>query len=244
MIETRWQLPDSPLRASVIAAKGGGLVLVAVSAWSLRTGLHLSATYPVAATAMFAAFMGVAIGYLRDLHPFATFGPANQITTVRLTLVALVAGLVGEAATPGTASMAVAAAACAVALDGVDGWLARRQGMASAFGARFDMEIDALLILVLSALAYHGGKAGVWVLASGLMRYAFVGAARVLPWMNAPLPPSLRRKTVCVVQVLALIAVVAPALGPSRSSLVAAVALAALSYSFFIDTLWLARQAP
>ena len=44
------------------------------------------------------------------------------------------------------------------ALDGVDGWLARRSGIASAFGARFDMEIDALLILVLAVLAWRSAR--------------------------------------------------------------------------------------
>ena len=39
--------------------------------------------------------------------------------------------------------------------------------MASAFGARFDMETDALLLLVLAALAWQFDKAGAWVLASG-----------------------------------------------------------------------------
>ena len=61
-------------------------------------------------------------------------------------------------------------------LDGVDGWLARRHRIASAFGARFDMEIDALLILALSVLAWRHEKAGAWVVASGLLRYAFVAA--------------------------------------------------------------------
>ena len=37
-----------------------------------------------------------------------------------------------------------------LALDGLDGWAARRQGLVSAFGARFDMEVDALLILALA----------------------------------------------------------------------------------------------
>jgi multidrug efflux pump subunit AcrA (membrane-fusion protein) len=43
-------------------------------------------------------------------------------------------------------------------LDGVDGWLARRHEIASRFGARFDMEVDALLILALSVLAGCGEK--------------------------------------------------------------------------------------
>ena len=62
--------------------------------------------------------------------------------------------------------------------------------MASAFGARFDMETDALLIQVLAILAWQYGKAGPWVLVSGLLRYLFVAAGWVWPWMREPLFPS------------------------------------------------------
>ena len=41
-------------------------------------------------------------------------------------------------------------ASVALILDGVDGKVARRTRNASAFGARFDMEVDAFLILVFS----------------------------------------------------------------------------------------------
>jgi uncharacterized membrane protein YphA (DoxX/SURF4 family) len=55
------------------------------------------------------------------------------------------------------------------------------------------MEVDAFLILVLSV--YVSMSLGPWVLLIGGMRYAFVAAARVLPWLNAPLPPSTARNT-------------------------------------------------
>ena len=93
-------------------------------------------------------------------------------------------------------------ACAATALDGVDGWLARRSGMSSAFGARFDMEVDALLILALSVLAWHHGKAGAWVLLSGLLRYVFLAAGWTWPRMQRPLPASRRRQAVCVIQVV------------------------------------------
>ena len=80
--------------------------------------------------------------------------------------------------------------AVALALDGVDGKVARRTGTSSALGARFDMEVDAFLILVLSAASPL--SLGPWVLAIGAMRYAFVAAAEVLAWLRAALPPSYR----------------------------------------------------
>src|SRR5262245_34399160 len=137
---------------------------------------------------------------------------------------------------PGTA---VVIASIAAALDGVDGWIARRTRTASAFGARFDMETDALLILVLSALVWTSGQAGAWVLASGLMRYAFVAAAAIWPWLHEPLEPSRRRQTICVVQIVTLIAALLPSLGPTAASTIAAAGLAALTWSFLVDILWL-----
>ena len=184
----------------------------------------------------------LSIGFLQQHHPFARFGAANQITTVRAILVALVAGLVGE---PRLAAVAVAAVAASVAvtlLDGVDGWLARRNRIASDFGARFDMEIDALLILALSVLAWRHEKAGAWVVLSGLLRYAFVAAGAIAPWLRGALPPSRRRQTICVIQIAALTLVMLPAVQPPLSTLLAAAALATLAASFLIDTVWLWRR--
>ena len=238
-----WQLPSAPLRASAVTAKLIGLVAVIALANAARAGLPLGDRYPLKAAALFAAIMGLSIGFLQRHHPFARFGAANQITTLRAILVALVAGLVGEPRRPAIAAAAVAAGVAVTLLDGVDGWLARRHGIASPFGARFDMEIDALLILALSVLAWRHEKAGAWVVASGLLRYAFVAAGRVAPRLRAPLPPSRRRQAICVVQIAALTLAMAPAIQPPASALLAGAALAALSGSFLIDTVWLWRRA-
>ena len=189
---------------------------------------------------LFAAIMIIAIARIRAHHPFPRFGPANQVTAVRALLVALVAGLIGEPPHP---LLAVALALSATLLDGVDGWVARRTQMASAFGARFDIEIDALLIQVLAILAWRYGKAGPWVLASGLLRYAFVAAGWVWPWIGRPLTPTARGRIICIVQIAGLMLAILPAIAPPMSNLVAAASLAALCYSFLVDTLWLWRRA-
>jgi len=157
--------------------------------------------------------------------------------------VALVAGLVGEPRDPAIAAAAVAASVAVTLLDGMDGWLARRHRIASPFGARFDMEIDALLILALSVLAWRHGKAGAWVVASGLMRYGFVAAGAAAPWLRAALEPSRRRQIICILQIAVLALVMLPGLQPPISALLAAAALAALAGSFLIDTVWLWRRA-
>ena len=161
------------------------------------------------------------------------------MTGIRAALTAVLAAMLVQRA-PDAAS-AVVIASIAAALDGIDGWIARRTRTASASGARFDMETDALLILVLSALVWRFGKAGAWVLGSGLMRYAFVGAASVWPWLQEPLEPSRRRQAVCVVQVVVLIAALLPSVSASAANAIAAAALAVLAWSFLVDILWLWR---
>src|SRR6185436_14021198 len=160
------------------------------------------------------------------------FGPANVVTTIRAMLAALVAVLIGRPATPEMLWLVIGLTAVMGVLDGLDGWLARRTGMASEFGARFDMETDAAFILVLSILVWQHEKAGAWVLLCGLMRYAFVAAGQVLPWLAAPLRPTRRGRTVAVGQLLGLSVALAPATPVPASSAVAAATLAALAWSF------------
>jgi phosphatidylglycerophosphate synthase len=169
-----------------------------------------------------------------------SFGPANAVTSVRAVLVAGLALLLIQPRLP-PAGVCAAVAAVAAALDGLDGWLARRTRTESAFGARFDMETDAALILVLSALVVRYGKAGSWVLAAGLMRYAFIAAGAVWPWLQRPLEPSRRRQTMCVVQIAGLVAALLPAVTLPASEITAAAATSMLAWSFLVDILWLWR---
>jgi len=161
----------------------------------------------------FTAVMIVANRIRALAPPFPRFGSANQITTVRVVLLALVASLMGEPAVPpvdaGAAATAAAASISVALLDGVDGWLARRTRMSSAFGARFDMETDALLILVLGVLAWQYGKAGAWVLTSGLLdtfSSPRAGCSRGWP----PVAPSRRGRVICVVQIVTLSLAIVP----------------------------------
>jgi phosphatidylglycerophosphate synthase len=237
-----WRVPDPPLRGRAVTSKLVGLAAVVALAGAARAALPLGDRYTLKAAGLFALTMGLSIGFLQQHHPFARFGAANQITTLRAILVALVAALVGEPGVPSVAVAAVAASVTVTLLDGLDGWLARRGRTASQFGARFDMEIDALLILALSILTWRHDKAGAWVIASGLLRYAFVAGGVVAPWLRAPLPASRRRQTICVIQIASLTLAMLPAIAPPVSALLAGGALAALSYSFLIDTVWLWRR--
>jgi len=177
-----------------------------------------------------------------------SFGAANLVTLLRgaltLLLVAVLTAPATAKSTPAAAAgwLLVVLAVPAVVLDGFDGRLARQRGEASTFGARFDMETDALLILVLAALAWQFAKAGPWVLLAGLLRYLFVAAGYALPWLSRALPSSRRRQTVCIVQIGTLIACVSPLFPRPSSDAVAFVGLVLLVWSFALDVVWLARQ--
>jgi len=129
----------------------------------------------------------------------------------------------------------------ALILDGVDGKVARRTNTSTALGARFDMEVDAFLILVLSV--YVSMALGPWVLLIGGMRYVFVAAARVAPWLNAPLPPSTARKTVAALQGVLLLLAGADLLPYAANFAVVLLALGSLVWSFGRDVLWLWRTS-
>lgn len=204
--------------------------------------LDLGAAYPVKVLVGF-AFIGAVVIVLARGHLAAPYlGAANQITLGRAALTALLIGLFGEPAAPVLAWTALAVAIAVSILDGVDGAVARRRGQVSRFGARFDMEIDALLILVLAVLALQFGKAGAWVLAAGMLRYAFVAAGAVAPWLAAPLPPRRRRQVVCVVQIVSLIVCLAPVIPTPWSAIAAALGIGALTWSFAVDVVWLGHN--
>ncbi|GGS18557.1 membrane protein [Streptomyces humidus] len=180
----------------------------------------------------------------RALHrsSLRTFGPANRVTLGRATLVGGVTALVAdsfESAPPVT--LLVGLTAVALILDGVDGKVARRTNTSTALGARFDMEVDAFLILVLSV--YVSTALGPWVLLIGGMRYAFVAAARVAPWLNAPLPPSTARKTVAALQGVLLLLAGSALLPYAATFAVVLLALGSLVWSFGRDVLWLWRTS-
>jgi phosphatidylglycerophosphate synthase len=182
--------------------------------------------------------------------PHHRFGLANAVTSTRAAAAALLLGVVTELLLGGPLILdanlrwiLVVAATAALLLDGVDGWAARRTGMASDFGARFDMETDALFLLTLSLLVHATSNLGVWVLTSGLMRYAFVLAGWMWPPLAAPLSPLWRRKAIYSVQVSALIGALAPAVPAEVAHAMCLAGLALLSYSFGADCIWLGRQA-
>ncbi|HEX4187669.1 MAG TPA: CDP-alcohol phosphatidyltransferase family protein [Solirubrobacteraceae bacterium] len=165
------------------------------------------------------------------------------MTLARATLAIGVAALVADAYEQRTVlTSLVAITASALALDAVDGWVARRTGTTATFGALFDGEVDAFLMLVLSV--YLAPAYGAWVLTIGAARYAFLAAGWALPWMRAPLPARWWRKVVTATQGVVLTVVAAGILPLVVSGVLLVLALALLAESFGRDVWWLwARPA-
>lgn len=166
------------------------------------------------------AMIGVAQWALGDVRPTdgrqalvappAAAGPADVLTMSRsmtgsLCLAVIVLALGRHLALPSW--WLTGAAIATVALDAVDGPLARRTGTARPAGARYDVECGSMGALVLSfgaAIVF-----GWWVVVIGMVRYAFVLAQAVVPRLRGELPPSrLRRLTGGVVGCVLVVAMV------------------------------------
>ena len=228
-------------RELVIALAGQLAVLIALT---LTVGVGRAGWLACCALAAVVGFL-LAIGSASDRA--AAAGSANRVTLARATLIGGVTALVADelAGEPGgqvRIVVLVVLASVALVLDLVDGFVARRTGTVSALGARFDMELDALLILVLSVLVSR--SLGWWVLALGLMRYLFVLAGVLWPRLNEPLPPSRARKVVAAVQGVVLVFAAAPFVPRPVAALAVAVALVTLVWSFGRDLHWLLRRQP
>ena len=153
-------------REAWLSGIGIAFFLVAL-AWCLQSLLVLDGSVMTKALAAYLVGFAVLLANLPQHAPIRQFGVANQTTLVRIALVALLFGLVGESPSPAFAWLIVGIAGLASGLDAVDGWLARRHRLVSRLGQRFDMETDALLILALSILAWQLEKAGAWILIAG-----------------------------------------------------------------------------
>ena len=232
----RKPLPDLGKQLGPLAGLFGTVSILAVLAQTVGIG---GAGWLVGLASGLALNLALARALWRD--PSASLGWASWVTLTRATLAVGVAALTAASfELPVATATLVALASIALALDFVDGWLARRTATESALGARLDGEVDAFLILVLSIEV--APTVGDWVLLIGLARYAFLAAGWVFPWLRTPLPRRDWRKTVTAAQGVALVIAASgvPPLAVSRVLLVVAFAL--LAESFGRDVWWLWRH--
>jgi len=169
------------------------------------------------------------------------WGPASWVTLARATLAIAVAALVVDSFSHDTpVALLVTLSAAALTLDLIDGWIARRTNTATAFGARFDGEVDAFLILALSV--YVAPEYGAWVLLIGAARYVFLLGEWLLPWMRAPLPRRRWRLLVAAMQGIVLTVAAADVLPRSLTQTLLGAALVLLAASMSECVWWLWRR--
>jgi len=102
----------------------------------------------------------------------------NWLTGCRLAVV-LAAVLLMHKLSPAAIFLLFAAN---VTLDALDGFVARKLGQATAFGALFDQEVDAVFVLCTGLYFWSQNDIGLWILLPGLLRYLF----RVTVWVVGP----------------------------------------------------------
>jgi phosphatidylglycerophosphate synthase len=207
----RWTLGHSVAMAALLGA-----------AWAARASWVLAAGGA-------ASLLGfVALGRGRWTVG-GTLGPANVITLSRLLLVVVVAS------TPGAGPAEALGAIAVLALDGLDGRIARRRHEASEFGAKFDMETDALFIAVLCTKLAVVGRLGVWILVPGLLRYAYAVAIGIAE-TRGEAPRSRFGRYAFALQATSLLVALWP-LEPIYSPLAAGATLLTV-YSFARSAYW------
>ena len=233
-----------PLRASdppavrfVTLVPVGAVLVAALGGWAFASA---GVAAIVVGVAVYGVGASVAAWRLHRRHPHARLGFANAVTLLRLALVSsLVIPLVGVSPAP---VAIIVIATISLSLDGVDGWLARRQGLSSAVGGSFDMEVDSVFALVLAALAAVVGGAPWIVLLLGLPRYLFWVAGAIWPWLYDPLPSRYSGKVVAVIQMITLIVLQLPGLPHALAIVLTLGVLGTLSWSFGRDIVWLWRR--
>jgi phosphatidylglycerophosphate synthase len=241
--------PGSALMREARAVFMRSLALAVVATLLLVFGGAVPTLPGIAGLGLFTGLLIALDRLLAGSHPYSRLGAANRITLARAAVACLIASRALDPAPLGTSErwLIVAIAGAALMLDGTDGWAARRQGLASTFGARFDMEIDAFAVAVLAVTVVKAAASPCWVLAIGAMRYLYVAAGRIFPVLRRP-PRSCafadrRRKAIAVAQSLALLAALAPATPANWAATVCALALGLLVYSFGADIIMLLSDA-
>lgn len=239
------QFADHPKPHGSAQAITAGSVFLSTSCAALYFLLEPYSLLSLVTTVLTWTLIAYLVWRSLEHHQHSVFGQANAVTLIRAVSTTILAGFVPIAAditSPGILWAIAIAATITLCMDGLDGYLARKKGLSSEFGARFDMETDALLALIITLFLWQSDKLGVWVIGLGLMRYAFLTAAIWLVPLQAELYPSLRRKAICVVQVGALCLMLFPPLSSLQAAMVGLLALISLTYSFGVDIAWLFRQ--
>lgn len=131
--------------------------------------------------------------------------------------------------------------AAAAGLDAIDGWIARSTDSESAFGARLDVEVDALTVMFGTLFVVREALVPAVFIAVGLARYLFVFGIWLRHQRDQPvyeLPPSQLRKLLGGLAMGMIWVAMLPAVPASVSRPLALVVLVPFVINFSRD--WLA----
>jgi phosphatidylglycerophosphate synthase len=230
------------VRDAAVAVAGGAVASVAGA-------LVLNASHPgerwqvgVAAVVGVSPALAAVASVLRRRSPFTT--SADRITLARAALAcgcASMTALVLLGPAPARTGWLFGLSVPTLLLDAVDGRVARRTGCATEDGGRLDMQVDAAVLVVLSAAV--AAELGWWVLLIGAMRYLYVVASWVRPRLETPLPRSRFRVVVAGTQGGVLAGALAPFVPTVLATVAVAVALGLLLTSFGSQVLAVERAA-
>lgn len=187
------------------------------------------------------ALLGVLLGL--DLQERPTgLTLATWVTVARAGAVAVLAGFVVAVPPSGTVSWVPGALfAVAAGLDALDGALARTTDTVTELGARLDVEVDGLVVLVGTLVAVGDGGVPAAFLAVAGARYLFVAGQWWRVRRGRPiheLPPSRVRRTLGALAMVAIWLGLMPVPGPVLSHAFATVVLVPFLANFCWD--WLA----
>ncbi len=158
---------------SFVMLAGSSLALAEGDAWP----------YVTTAVVSFVTLLALCRG---ATTPSGSFGWGNAVTALRFALASSI-GLLPES----VPLWALGATVLVVfGLDGLDGWVAKRRGETSEFGAYFDMETDAYFVLLAGIVLLQRGRFGAWILIVGLLRYVYVITLALVPARGGEQPRS------------------------------------------------------
>ena len=134
-----------------------------------------------------------------------SLGLANGITLARAALIAGVAGFAVVSVEGNLRWLPALGYGTAVALDAVDGAVARSVGVETRLGERLDMAVDTTGFLVVPIVAVAWGSLPVWYLSLSAARYCYLGGCAL--WRRrggtvGDLPPSRLRRPLAALQMV------------------------------------------
>ncbi|MFC7203887.1 CDP-alcohol phosphatidyltransferase family protein [Haloferax namakaokahaiae] len=244
-------------RVSLLAAGVGGVVSTAVVAVALTRVVTLgdALVWLALAGVLVLLLVGYTSVFADENHTPGTqqrydwIGLPTTITLFRGTIVAWVGGVVAlvlvGAPSARLAWFAALGYGLAAGLDSVDGALARRTNRVTALGARLDMTVDAVGLLVASVAGIVLGQLPWWYLSVGVARYAFVAGL----WWRArtgkptfDLPPRESRRVLAGLQMAFVPLALAPGVADQWIPELAALAAGALLLGFARDWLYVSGR--